>query len=1110
MRQTNFKNYILCTIFLTGLHGHSAQAATITATTPGPFSVVDGDSLTITSTGSLSNIGPGIDFTEINAGFFNNQGSIASVDTSVAITAITPGTGSHLSGGITNSGVIANVNNGAVVIENASTVNGNILNTGTIYSMNGNALLMQNNDVVVTGNIINSGTMSSDNDVAVVIRNSAVLNGNISNTGTIQGLAVYSGAMVNGSITNGSVINGNNNGLEIYNGSNVRDNLTNNGTITGNNGNGLVVQYGGSVLGNIVNNNSITGSQAGFYTYSSGAPIGSITNALGATMTGNGAEGLYTFASTITNGVFNHGTITGATDGAFFGSTIQNQLTNTGTIEGLAGNGAVFSNYSTSGNILNSGTVRGATNGMRLLSGGGTYGTFTNTGSIIGQNGNGFFLDSGGQVAGNFTNDTSGIIQGSINGIRTNSGSFYANFTNNGSIIGQTGSGMYMQYGGGNFGDNFVNNGSITGQTNGFYFNSNNINGDIINNGTVAGTTGDGFHFDSYGMSGALINNGTITGDVGFFTTSGSISGGLYNNTGGTIIGTSGRAITFGYGQKLYLNGGTIVGDVVDATSRSSSGSSIVQVDKDFTAQGDFYVGDFIVSSGTTMNTAGYGLDTLNLQNNGRLEIGAGSTVTAETVQVGTGNYVFELSGNQSGQLVTTNPLDLTGSTISVKIGAAPTATSYLIIDSASPITGGPGAVPTAVTGSYLWAFNMVDGTVGGSDASDIYLQLAQANSLPTTGNAGAVSAVIGNLATSNTQLQAIQTAINNAPTAAALNTILSSTMPIVSYASVTAANNVTVNTANLINTRLTDLSSYGGVSRSGIASGDISRDAHFWVQAFGQRGNQGLRASSAGTFEGYDVNTYGTTIGLDSDTLVKNSTVGASFTYANTDVNGLTNADMDIDSYQLSLYGQHNLQNDMFLRGIAAYTFNDISTERRNIGGVPGLNAFGDYNANQLSTNLSAGRDYKLNNTLVGSPLVTPTVLVNYLHYMPNSYTETGAGGANLSVDGNSMDMLEFGVNLQSKWDWNLANGALLQPSVQAGYRYDVIGDNIQTTSSFTGGGATFATQGITPAQSTLNGGFGLTYQQSEQVSFTANYNYEKKSDYNAHAAILRMKYSF
>ncbi len=1111
MRPTTFKNYILCTIFLTGLQGYAAQAATITTPTPGPISVIDGEDVTITSTGSITSSGIGVEYSDVDAVSFNNEGSITSDDISVYITSPTYPNFSTLSGGITNTGTITNTSNGAVVIENSSIVNGGITNSGTIHSVNGSAILVQNGyDTAVNGGITNTGTLSSDNDVALLIRNGSFVNGDITNSGTIQGISINNGGSLVGNINNNSIINGNTHGVEVGSSGGFIGDLVNNGTITGQSGHGIRIQGSNTVNGTILNNNIISGSQSGVYvsSLSWSDPLHSIINASGASITGLANEGMLLQYGTISNDVINHGSITGQTHGVTLELTVENQITNTGTIQGTTGNGIYFTNYLSNADFSNSGTITGASNGLLILSGGGTTGDFVNDGTIIGQNGMGLSLDSGGNLHGTFTNNN--IIQGSTYGIRSTSATFGTQFTNNGSITGQTNAGILLNSG--SFNDGFINNGTITGNTNGLQVNYNSINGDITNTGTITGTTDSGLNFSSYGMTGALINTGTITGNIGIFTEQGNISGGIYNNAGGAIIGTSGRAITFGYGQKLYLNGGTIIGDVFDAQPSRDSSTSIVQVDENFTAQGDFYVGDFIVSSGKTMNTAGYGLDTLLLQNNGRLEIGANSTVTAETVQTGTGNYVFEVNGTRAGKLVvTTAPLDLTGSTISVKVGANPTASSYLIIDSASAITGGPGAVPTAVTGSYLWAFNMVDGTVGGSDDSDIYLQLAQQNNMPTTGNVGSVGSVLGSLVTPNAQLQSVQAAINNAPTAAALNSVLNSTLPIVSYASVTAANNVTVNTSNLINTRLTDLSSYGGgVSRSGIASGDLSRDLHFWVQAFGQRGNQGMRANSVGSFEGYDVNTYGTTVGLDSDTLVKNSTIGASFTYANTDVNGLTNADMDIDSYQLSLYGQHNLQNDMFLRGIAAYAYNDISSTRRNIGGVPGLNAFGDYNADQLSTTLTAGRDYKLNNTIVGSPLVTPTVLVNYLHYMPNSYTETGAGGANLSVDGNSMDMLEFGVNLQSKWDWNLANGALLQPSVQAGYRYDVVGDNIQTTSSFTGGGATFGTQGITPAQSTLNGGFGLTYQQSEQVSFTANYNYEHKSDYNSHAAVLRMKYSF
>ena len=105
---------------------------------------------------------------------------------------------------------------------------------------------------------------------------------------------------------------------------------------------------------------------------------------------------------------------------------------------------------------------------------------------------------------------------------------------------------------------------------------------------------------------------------------------------------------------------------------------------------------------------------------------------------------------------------------------------------------------------------------------------------------------------------------------------------------------------------------------------------------------------------------------------------------------------------------------------------------------------------------------------------------------------------------------MLELGVGVNAGREVFMQNGSVLTPSVQVGYRYDVIGDNVESTSRFTGGGASFKTQGADPAQSTFNIGTGVTWEMDDQWNFSGNYNYAFKSDYDAHSAVLKAEYKF
>jgi uncharacterized protein with beta-barrel porin domain len=1116
MRHKSFKKYILCTIFLTGFHGAEAFAIdyVLNGPIPGPYEIFSGDSLTITSDGSVTISGSpanGILIDSQFATFFTNDGLVSSDDIAVLLT-----NGSMLSAGITNNGTITSNNADTIRVTNGANITNGITNSGSITGAS--SALLATDGGSITGSITNSGLMDSDglnNFATIQIQNGGGLNGNIINSGTINNSGTHAIQLMNGTtsmanitneaggtisaaangiyITNSATLNGNiinqgdiqtaQDGISIDNSAVVNGNITNDasGIITSTNGYGVHIDNGGSHYGSFTNDGSITGNLGGVLYANTNTTLTFFTNNDNASIVATNGKGvdLYTLIN-LTGDFYNGGTISGTTQAVHIRSSpLGGVLSNGGTMSGGINGLRVESTY-ISGGIINNGTMNGGIDGYIAINGGSTP-----------------------------TLENNNLITGNSVGVNLSSGGTITTLINNGTINGDVDDGLSIA-GGGNL-TTLQNNNRITGGTNGIYITTSSINGNIINAGTITGTSGAGITYFDAGWSGELQNSGTIRGATGIIFDT-STNNGISNNVGGLIEGTNGTAVSFsdlGGRQDLYLNGGRIIGDVID--NNAANNNSYVQVDQDFTAEGNFTVSQLIISSGQRMNTAGYGLDLLGLNNTGTLDIGANSIITTEAVQQSNGSYVFEVNGNNAGRLVVTSaPLDLTGSTISVRVGANPTTSPYLIIDSSSAITGGPGAVPTVVaSNSYLWSFSIVDGTAFGGDNTDIYLEAIQANTMPTPGNTGAVGVVLANLLTTDPQLNSVISAMNNAPDAASLNAVLQSTLPIISYAPMTTANNVTLNAFELINTRLADLNGQGRF-RSGTSTGDKTFNKNFWVQAFGQRGNQGARANSAGTFDGYDANTYGTSFGVDSDRIFVRSTVGAAVTYAHTDISGLLNTDMNIDSYQLSMYGQHNLKNDVFLRGITAYTLNDVTSKRSNIGGIPGLNAYGDYNASQVSAKLTAGREYVLDQSLIGSPRITPTVFTNYLRYMPNSYTETGAGGASLSVEGKNLNLLEFGVNVQSKWDWQLANGGVLHPTLQAGYHYDVVGDNIQTISSFTGGGAAFGTQGIRPAQSTVNGGFGMTYQQDDAFSFTVSYNYEHKADYNSHAALVRLKYNF
>jgi outer membrane autotransporter protein len=88
--------------------------------------------------------------------------------------------------------------------------------------------------------------------------------------------------------------------------------------------------------------------------------------------------------------------------------------------------------------------------------------------------------------------------------------------------------------------------------------------------------------------------------------------------------------------------------------------------------------------------------------------------------------------------------------------------------------------------------------------------------------------------------------------------------------------------------------------------------------------------------------------------------------------------------------------------------------------------------------------------------------------------------------------------------------NGHAIKPSLTAEYRYDFIGDEVESTSSFVGAGGSFKTEGFDPAQHSFLVGTGVEYELNEAVSVSADYGYKFKSDYDSHNFAIRAGMKF
>ncbi len=536
--------------------------------------------------------------------------------------------------------------------------------------------------------------------------------------------------------------------------------------------------------------------------------------------------------------------------------------------------------------------------------------------------------------------------------------------------------------------------------------------------------------------------------------------GSLTATANGTITGTLGAlgslSIT-GTGHTLTVTGNANAADLTDIAGNTLSVTA----------------GTFTLDAGQELDVAITGSTTIgHVTASGNATVDEDATIVvtrANDIYVADGTKFVIIDGNDAGTGVAdlgTN-LDLTG------------ATSALL--SFTQDTDDEGNFVIVATRKSI---SEVEGGSLSSEQSNVTDILES-----LTGDT-AIDAVLGKL----------QAAVEDGDTKGAQH-IIDSVTPDVSGQASIAANSFGESVQHIAQTRMFNVM-HGETTASnpqeGVAAGSGTNGASFWVQAFGQKAKQDMRDGVAG----YDADSFGTAMGLDTTKLIKNGVLGISFNYGktNADAKDANTTGTDIDSYGVNLYASKDLAQGYFVNGQIGYAYNDISNARHDVGGLGGT-ANADYSSDLYSAQLAGGKDYAAGHGLT----VTPSLSASYLHLATDGYTETGSGAPLLTVDAEDADSLKVGAGLTAMWNLKNDAGAKLKPSISAGYAYDLLSDNVESTSHFLAGGPAFKTQGADPARGEFNAGAGLIYSTPANWDLSANYDYTYKSDYAAHTGIVR-----
>ncbi|MFD2233683.1 autotransporter outer membrane beta-barrel domain-containing protein [Phaeospirillum tilakii] len=752
-------------------------------------------------------------------------------------------------------------------------------------------------------------------------------------------------------------------------------------------------------------------------------------------------------------------------------------------------------------------SIDGSSQVTLLSASGAALGTLTNAGQLI-QSGIPFV--NTGTIA-TVINAGTGTIQSSNTTAITNSGSI-GRLSNQGVIRGAA-SGALFNYG---TVGTLQNSGSIVGSR------------AIHNHGYIGLLTNDdsgvllvaatGIRND-VGNIGALVNRGTITGVPAIEN---AITIGLIDNAG--LISSSGGTALVNTGViPSITNSGTISGTVY-AISSTGAASRLGAITNTGLIQGNIQVANDLTVTGAT--GAAFGVFS-----GGAISVGSGG---AGTLSLAAGNLWLQdaIVANLRASAAT---LKLS-SAVSVSGGYSQTGGGLVIVTSNSggsygylTVTGAANVSNTAITiagsglsvgetftivrsstgGTYLNDTAYVTGTAGlaasvATLGNDLVVTLRNGVPLQTrgavlSGAAGNVGAALDRLVAAGTapaDLTAAINAIDRQGTAIEQARAIKQLGP--SQALSPGQIQLFATTAVLgavSQHQKTALASSG--PGGGLAAGSEGEGNLLWGQVVAGSGERTATAAA----DGYRMSGFGLASGVDhrfSDSLIGG--VALSWMRAFAHDGDDTASSSTVDSYMAIGYGTYRLGR-LYFEGEAGIGYNRVH-QNRNIP-IAGSVATADYGGEQYLLRGQTGIDLPVGEDVT----VTPLLGLTFLRAASDGYTESGAGGANLTVDPVTVNSLTQDLGARLSWRHDSPLGRLT-PEVRLAWLHDYTRAAVSTTASIAGSPMVVSTPRVSPDGALIGGA--VTLDGTDSVSIRAEYTGELRPDYQGHTGVLKVLWGF
>lgn len=580
----------------------------------------------------------------------------------------------------------------------------------------------------------------------------------------------------------------------------------------------------------------------------------------------------------------------------------------------------------------------------------------------------------------------------------------------------------------------------------------------ISENGNAVGISTDYNHVDAI-----ITNIGTIIAG----STNGDAYGIYVNDNTGTI--TNSGTITAPTAVYIYSGSGTF----------NNMSSGIIN--------GDLQMGSTDVQNNGVINLASIS----NVSNVNNFTQGAGGVLE---IRLNSGaNGVAEYSKLSANGTVTL----ISGTTLNVNVQTSTDYQGLLIgqqladVISATTLTADISTLNVTDTSALLNFVPVVDGaTLDLNVVKGVSILDATQNSV-VVGAYGAAS-VLGEYAGDDSDLTAFISSLNTLGTEEEVAQAILETTPTTTTALSNMSTQFYNNIGSIVQSHQNNL--------RGMNSGDmVFGDKNLWIKPFGSYSKQNNKDG----LNGFSANSKGVGIGLDGE-YENNQRIGLAvfYTQADIDTNNV-NQNTKLDIFNLIVYGNFpiidNSTNLFYQLGMGLQQTSSTRTIT-----APTLTAKADYNAKTLFANIKLARDTALNNTLNLSNQLFGT----YVYYKNPSYSESGAGGLNLNVQGFNTTSLVFGVEESLKY--SMIEGTNLILNVALGYDF---GDTKQDVlaSYYGASGTAFTTSGIDNGPWSYKTGVEIAQELQNNLSVSVGYDLDGKgSDFKNHSVSAKVNWKF